>query len=52
MGSYGMFVWPSFGAVIVLLSVLGFTSWKRKIDDEKTLNELRQELENLSDQDE
>lgn len=45
MGEYAIFVWPCYGAVVVLLSALGFSSWKNKRDDEKKLNELQQELE-------
>jgi len=50
MGEYGIFVWPCYGAVVVLLSVLCYSSWKSKRDDEKKLSGLQSELENLSNQ--
>lgn len=48
MGEYAIFVWPCYGAVVVLLAVLGYSSWKNKRDDEKKLSELQRELEIMS----
>ena len=48
MGEYAIFVWPCYGAVVVLRTVLGFLSWKSKRDDEKKLKALQQELEEES----
>ena len=50
MGEYAIFVWPCYGAVVVLLTVLCYSSWNSKRADEKKLNELKQELESISKQ--
>jgi heme exporter protein CcmD len=44
MGEYGIFVWPCYGAVIILLGIYGFSSWKNKRTDVKKYNELKEKL--------
>lgn len=51
MGEYAIFVWPSYSAVIVLMAILGYLSWKNKRDDEKKLNALNSKLANTQAQD-
>ncbi len=50
MGEYAIFVWPSYAAVVVVLTVICFTSWKNKKADEKKLAALKSQLDNLSEQ--
>ncbi|MBT5073777.1 MAG: heme exporter protein CcmD [Kordiimonadaceae bacterium] len=47
MGEYGIFVWPCYGAVVVLLTALCYLSWKNKRDDEKELSILQKQYEEL-----
>ncbi|MCC3861952.1 heme exporter protein CcmD [Pseudemcibacter aquimaris] len=51
MGEYSIFVWPSYGAVVVLLLVLGVQSWISKRRDEKELDRLNRRFEELNKQD-
>jgi len=51
MGEYAVFVWPCYGAVVVLLGFLGFSSWKTKRNDAQKLKELQKEFANLEEQD-
>lgn len=50
MGEYAYFVWPCYIAVVVIMTGLGFISWKNKKDDEKKLKELSDQLENMRNQ--
>ncbi|MDA0707597.1 MAG: heme exporter protein CcmD [Proteobacteria bacterium] len=49
MGEYGVFVWPCYGAVVGIMALLGFISWKNKTDDEKKLSLLESQLKNKQD---
>ncbi|MBT5186850.1 MAG: heme exporter protein CcmD [Kordiimonadaceae bacterium] len=51
MGEYAVFVWSCYGAVIVLMTALAFISWKNKKTDEKKLNALSKQLEEMNKQD-
>ena len=51
MGEYAFFVWSCYGAVVVLMTVLAFTSWKDKKSDETKLNALSKQLEEMNKQD-
>lgn len=48
MGEYAFFVWSCYGAVVVILSVLGLLSWKSKQDDENELKSLQQKFDQLN----
>lgn len=50
MGEYAIFVWPCYGAVVVLLGLLGFSSWNNKRADAKKLNELQAKLATMEEQ--
>lgn len=50
MGEYALFVWPCYGVVVALLTVLCYSSWKRKNDDEKKLSALQGEYEEMQNQ--
>lgn len=50
MGEYSVFVWPSYGAVVIILGIIGIQSWLSKRKDEKELEILNRKIEELSDQ--
>lgn len=50
MGEYSFFVWPSYGAVVIILVVIGIQSWLSKRKDEKELEKLNRKIEELNDQ--
>ncbi len=49
MGEYGIFVWPCYIAVVVLLTGLCYQSWTVKRKAEAKLAELKDQLERLED---
>ncbi len=51
MGEYAIFIWPCYLAVVVVMGVLGYSSWKNKRSDEKKLMALNARLENIQKQD-
>ncbi len=51
MGEYAIFVWPCYIVTVALLTVLCFSSWKNKNDDEKKLEELKNQMNELTKQD-
>ena len=50
MGEYAVFVWPSYGAVVIILTVIGIQSWISKRKDEKELEKLTRKIEAISEQ--
>lgn len=50
MGEYAYFVWPCYIAVVVIMTALGFISWKSKNTDEKKLKDLSDQLETMKNQ--
>lgn len=50
MGEYAIFVWPCYGAVVLVLTVLCYSSWKSKRRDEKKLSDLQNEYEEMQNQ--
>jgi heme exporter protein CcmD len=51
MGEYAIFVWSCYGAVVVVMTALAYLSWKSKKSDEKLLDELNRQLEEMNAQD-
>jgi heme exporter protein CcmD len=50
MGEYAIFVWLCYGAVILVLTALCYSSWNNKRSDEKKLRALQQEHEEVQSQ--
>ena len=52
MGEYGIFVWPCYIAVVVLLTGLCYQSWTSKRRAEAKLADLKEQLAELESQEE